>query len=194
MANEKNVKNEEMIEKVDEFQVDKSTGEVKNEVKRSMVDRDAYSERRNTDEGSDTDFDGDITIYHTGYNMSRHSNKTDPKTGVKYYNYAFGYSIIDGHDKIPQTVYVEPSDTGREAYDVLDKIFKGGDFAELEIVKTIRRRTQNGFTRVTNDYKARVSKKLASGAEISCDFNIVRGNNNKFDNLINILKADGVIG
>ena len=193
MASEKNVKNEEKVESVDNVNVDKVTGEVVGKKVSSIVGVDPYADKRNDSESNDAEFEGDTVIYHTGYNISRHSSRKDPKTGIEYYNYAFGYNIVDGDDMIPQTVFFEPSDTGREAYNTLDKIFKGGNFAELEIVKTTRRRMQGSFTRTTYVYSARVSKVLANGAEITSELNVSRGNENKFNNLINIFKADGVV-
>lgn len=199
MANEKNDKkmkneeNENMIENAADLNVDTETGEIKKAGSNIMRGFDAFADQRdNTDDDSKV-IDGDVIVYNTGYDISRKFQRHDDENNIDYYQYAFGYFINDGDDEIPQTLFLKPSDEGKEAFKVLDKIFNGSMYSKLLIVKTTRRSVQNNRTRSFDTYNARVSRKISNGAEIFADLKVMSGNSNKFSNLINIFKADGVI-
>lgn len=190
MANEKNIKNEEMIESKEELKVNKATGEVVDD-SADDFSVDGFADRRG--EERDNINEGETVVYPTGYDIYRELSKKTPERN--YYNYCFGYNINIGGKKLPQKIFLEPSRKVGDTYDLINAIYGNDDNIkhEMEIVRRTIVTTQNGVSRTTYTYGIRVSAADDSGNVLSCGLVPTRGNTDKFNNLVNILKGKGIV-
>lgn len=189
MANEKNVKNEEMIENKNELKVDKATGEV-TEGAQGGFSVDVFADQRGEDR-QEVAHEGELVVFKTGYDiyrqLSKHTEERD------YYNYAFGYNIKMNGKLLPQKIFLEPARKVGDTYDLINAIFGDDIKRELEIVRRSTITTQNGISRTSYTYGIRVSAEDDTGCVLSCGLVPTRGNTDKFNNLVNILKGEGIV-
>ena len=175
------------------MEVDNVTGEVAEVVENTanVEDYDPFAWRRERDELQDSKSEGEKVVYYTPHNIMRYTDGSVTKEGRVIYNYATGYFTTLNGKKISQTIDLEPSVRRADTYDLLDAIFGDSDKKQLEIVRTTYTQTLNGRTKTTYTYGFRVSAKNEEGTEFACTLVPTRGNNDKKDNFINKLKADG---
>ena len=188
MSNEKNVKQTVKEDIKEDIKVDKATGEIFENGDDFSVD--VFAGSREGDR-QDVSHEGETVVFPTGLpifrELSRHTNERD------YYNYAFGYNITVNNKKLPQKIYLEPSRKVGDTYDLIDAIFGDEVKSEMEIVRRSVISTQNGISRTSYTYSIRVSTSDDFGNVLSCGLVPTRGNTDKFNNLINILKGKGIV-
>lgn len=116
------------------------------------------------------------------------SYKSPGRDGAVYTNYAIGFVQKIGDKELVQTIYLDPPQKTRTAYDMLEAIFGAEEQRPLEIVVTSM---SNGGVL----YSYRVSALDNDGAEVSCSLRPkAASDKNMMQNLINILKKRGLLG
>lgn len=116
------------------------------------------------------------------------SYKSKGRDGAVYTNYAIGFVQKIGDKELVQTIYLDPPQKTRTAFDMLEAIFGAKEQRPLEIVVTSM---SNGGVL----YSYRVSALDNDGAEVSCSLRPkAASDKNMMQNLINILKKRGLLG
>lgn len=152
---------------------------------------DVFADRRDDDVQERIPAQGEVSVYTTDYPIFR--NIASKSADRDYYNYALGFYVTINGKKIAQTIYLEPTRKTSDNYDLLDAIFGDSVSHNLEIVKRTTTTYVNNTSKTTVSYGIRVSETDESGVVLACTLNVTRGNTDKFNNLIEILKKRGII-
>ncbi len=188
MSTKENVKNE--VEEIKSAAAKKEIESKINAPSSDFEEIDAFSWR--SDDTAAGDVNGQETVYsNTGIKLQRRIE--DGKNGQAYHNFAVAFSVTLNGKKLVQSAYFNPVVRNTPMYQLLDAIFGEEEYHSAEIVKTVTPKTDSRPETVR--YSLRVSSKSEFGNKVICNLTpINRGDSMVFSNLIDLLKARGLIG